>query len=387
MKNIEFAVTQKKIMACLQRMAQVVRDSHHMPVISHVLFDVGYTSMEVTGTSLNSWETNTVELSMTAGDPGKFTVNCKKLISIISHMPADDFISFNTTIDGNKVKIVVKWNKSRFTLHGFAGDEFPDAPDAIPNVKVVFDVAGNKLGDYLGGIIHAASLDETRFALNSVCVETVSENRLDVVATDTHRLVRDILVVENMRLFDCEYGFKSLLPNYSVNEIVRMFGKDTGKCTVEFNSTSCRVTGFEGTLVYTTRLLAGKYPNYNKLLTSTEKSWHLMVDTKAVISALKRVATVCPDKVTGVIMSPKDGIMTVSVDNPETNEVATDSFEYESSGSPTIERVGFNLKYMLEMLASMRSDKVSLYITDNESPVQSMSLSRDLKYLNMPMRV
>ena len=50
--------------------------------------------------------------------------------------------------------------------------------------------------------------------------------------------------------------------------------------------------------------------------------------------------------------------------------------------------IGFNSKYILEMINNLEDDEITLYFKNSSSPVTAMEISNpDLIYVLMPMRV
>jgi DNA polymerase-3 subunit beta len=109
------------------------------------------------------------------------------------------------------------------------------------------------------------------------------------------------------------------------------------------------------------------------------------VDCKAFKEAVDRVSVISSDKTRAVKLQLENGRLTLSANSPE-HGTASEVIDVTFS-APKLE-IGFNSRYMLDMMANIEGDTVQFLLNDSASP----ALVRDTAdvgalYVIMPMRV
>jgi DNA polymerase-3 subunit beta len=132
------------------------------------------------------------------------------------------------------------------------------------------------------------------------------------------------------------------------------------------------------------RLIEGKYPNYQQLIPQN-LSQKLSVKRDQLLASLKRVSLMSNQKSKGVTLHLKPGRLEITSNNPETGQ-AKEELEINYGGSDL--RIGFNAKYILDVLSSMENDKVSFELNDQLSPgLMRPEGDENYRCVVMPMRI
>jgi hypothetical protein len=111
----------------------------------------------------------------------------------------------------------------------------------------------------------------------------------------------------------------------------------------------------------------------------------LRIDPKAFSQGVDRVATIATEKTRAVKMALDHDKITLSVTSPENGTAAEEVSGQYSSDSFDI---GFNARYLMDILAEIEGDVVELHLADASAPtlIRENDKSAAL-YVLMPMRV
>ena len=132
------------------------------------------------------------------------------------------------------------------------------------------------------------------------------------------------------------------------------------------------------------RLIEGKYPNYKQLIPQSSKKI-VQISKEQFLSSLKRVSLVSNQKSKGIALNIEKHNIEISSNNPDLGDAKED---LETSYQGDDLKVGFNAKYLIDVLNNLNDDIVSLELNDHTSPALLRS-TKDDSYLCvvMPMRL
>lgn len=132
------------------------------------------------------------------------------------------------------------------------------------------------------------------------------------------------------------------------------------------------------------RLIEGRYPNYQQLIPQNLKR-KLQVSREQFIGSLRRVSLLSNQKSKGVTLTVSEGGLQIATTNPEMGD-AKEEMEAQYSGEEI--KIGFNARYLLEILNAMDSDIVDFALNDQLSPgVLRPANHAEYTCIVMPMRI
>ena len=367
---IVLKATQDKVLSVLQSVAGIVERRHTLPVLANVLIRKTGSSLQLTTSDLEIQIRTTAELD---GDPGNFTttVGARKLIDILRTMPPDQTVS----LESSQNKLMLKGGKSRFTLQTLPAEDFPLVQEA-PSFGPVFSVPQKTLKDLLNQVSFAMAVHDIRYYLNGILF--VAEGKqLSLVATDGHRLAfaSATLDVEVPRQ-------EVILPRKTVLELQRLLSDAEGAIEMQFASNQAKFSF--GGMEFVTKLVEGKFPDYNRVIPKNHKN-EVTLGRAPLLASLQRTAILTSDKFKGVRLNIEPGTLRVASNNAEQEE-AVDEIDIDYGGD-TIE-IGFNVTYLIDVLANMSQDMVKIELQDaNSSALITNPENTDFKYVVMPMRI
>ena len=371
---IVLKATQDKVLAALQSVAGIVERRHTLPILANVLIRKTGGSLQLTTSDLEIQIRTTAELD---GDSGSFTttVGARKLIDILRTMPADQTVS----LESSQGKLLLKGGKSRFTLQTLPAEDFPLVQEA-PSFGPAFSVPQKTLKDLLGQVSFAMAVHDIRYYLNGILF--VAEGKtLSLVATDGHRLAFASATLE----VDVPKQ-EVILPRKTVLELQRLLsdagGDNQPQIELQFASNQAKFSF--GGMEFVTKLVEGKFPDYNRVIPKNHKN-SLTLGRAPLLASLQRTAILTSEKFKGVRLNLEPGTLRVASNNAEQEE-AVDELDIDYGGD-SIE-IGFNVTYLVDVLANMAQDMVTLELSDaNSSALFTIPDNTHFKYVVMPMRI
>ena len=163
---------------------------------------------------------------------------------------------------------------------------------------------------------------------------------------------------------------------------IQKLGEDADMImTVELSDSKIRFT--IGSVVLTSKLIDGTFPDYQRVIPSGNDK-KLILDRQTFAQAVDRVSTISSERGRAVKMSIGDGMVTLTVNNPDsgsaTEEVAAG---YESE----LIDIGFNAKYLLDITSQLQGSEAQFMLADSGSPTLIRDAADDSAlYVLMPMR-
>jgi DNA polymerase-3 subunit beta len=367
---IVLKATQDKVLSVLQSVAGIVERRHTLPILANVLLRKVGGSIQFTTSDLEIQIRTTADLG---GDTGNFTttIGARKLIDILRTMPSDQTVS----LESSQSKVILKGGKSKFTLQTMQAEDFPLVQESA-NFGPVFSVPQKTLKDLLGQVAFAMAVHDIRYYLNGILF--VAEGKqLSLVATDGHRLAFASATL------DVEVPKQEvILPRKTVLELQRLLSDADGAIDMQFANNQAKFS-FDG-MEFVTKLVEGKFPDYNRVIPKNHKN-QITLGRVALLSTLQRTAILTSDKFKGVRLNIDPGSLRVASNNAEQEE-AVDELDIDYGGD-SIE-IGFNVTYLIDALANMSQDMVSMELSDgNSSALFTIPDNATFKYVVMPMRI
>ena len=368
---IVLKATQDKVLAVLQSVSGIVERRHTLPILANVLIKKTGNALQFTTSDLEIQIRTTAELG---GDTGDFatTIGARKLIDILKTMPGDQTVG----LESQQSKMILKGGKSRFTLQTLPAEDFPLVQEAA-NFGPAFSVPQKVLKDLMGQVSFAMAVQDIRYYLNGILF-VAEGNTLSLVATDGHRLA-----FASAEL-DVDVGEKQevILPRKTVLELQRLLSDADGAIEMRFANNQAKFTF--GGMEFVTKLVEGKFPDYNRVIPRNHHN-SLTLGRAPLLASLQRTAIMTSDKFKGVRLTIEPGTLRVASNNADQEE-AVDELDIDYGGDSI--DIGFNVTYLLDVLANMSQDMVKIDLADsNSSALITVPGNDNFKYVVMPMRI
>jgi DNA polymerase-3 subunit beta len=135
---------------------------------------------------------------------------------------------------------------------------------------------------------------------------------------------------------------------------------------------------------FLTRLIEGTYPSYENVIPAdTKKS--LIIERDSFSKVLRRISVMSRERASAVKCDIEKDTLVVSSSNPDIGEAKEEiSVDYKDEKLS----LGFNARYIIDVLGAMMSEKVILKLQDPLSPVLIKEEgNEDYQCVIMPMRI
>jgi DNA polymerase-3 subunit beta len=368
---MEFTIQRSELLAGLYLTQGIVERRTTIPILGNVLIQTAGDGVLVAATD----QEIAVRRQCTAEvkKKGTLTAGARKLYEMVREIPEGDVRIRQQ--DNNWIEVSA--GKSRFRLVGLDPREFPAMPEPPANAPSI-RVSGEVLTQMIEYTLFAVSGDETRVNLNGIHVEATPEGQLRFVATDGHRLAMVTRRVDHLAL-----PSPVTIPRKAVMELRKVL--ESGEDLIELIVQGGVAHATRGRVQMSMRLVEGEFPDYNQVIPKKSER-HALIEAPALHAALRRVSVVSSERTRGVRLQLEGQKLELSTINPDVGE-ATEELEIEYEGSPV--GVGFNARYLVDVLAVLPSDKrVELGLNDEVSPGVLRSVEdADYCYIVMPMRL
>ncbi|NJC87663.1 MAG: DNA polymerase III subunit beta [Desulfuromonas sp.] len=372
---MNFTIEKEAFLKGLGRIQGIVEKRNTIPVLANVLLEGGDGELHITATDLEVGMRSSYAANV--AKPGKITVSAKKLYEIIKELP-DREVAF---VAKENCWIEVKCGKAHFNIVGLAADEFPSFPQSSRNVGI--KLSSDLWKEVIEKTFFAMSQDESKYNLNGIYLRAFEEQdeiRLRLVATDGHRLSLIDKSIKGAVPDELKKGL--ILPRKGVLELKRLAEEGDGDLTLSFHDNNAVAS--KGQTVVIMRLVDGEFPDYERVIPKTNDQ-EALIAVDPFLHALRRMLILSSEKSRGVKMQIKPGMLEVSSSNPELGD-AREELDLEYQG-PEIS-IGFNARYLLDILQVQDDIRVRMIFKDQLSPGMLRPEKHDgFMAVVMPMRL
>jgi DNA polymerase-3 subunit beta len=367
--TIERAVLLKS----LSHVQSVVERRNTIPILSNVLIEATASGgLRLMATDLDLQIVETVDAQVET--PGATTVSAHTLFDIARKLPEGSQVQ----LSASEGKMQVNAGRARFNLSTLPRDDFPVIAEGELPTK--FELPSETLKQIVDKTRFAISTEETRYYLNGIFLHVSDEAQpvLKAAATDGHRLAR----VTVPRPEGAAGMPDVIIPRKCVAELRKLLDEVDGSVEVTLSPTKIRF-GL-GTAILTSKLIDGTFPDYSRVIpTANDKL--LKIDPRSFEEGVDRVATIASEKTRAVKMALERDKITLSVTSPENGTAAEEvSGDYSAEGF----EIGFNARYLLDILGQIEGDTVEVHLADAAAPTLIRENDKAAAlYVLMPMRV
>jgi DNA polymerase III subunit beta len=351
----------------------VVERRNTIPILSNVLIEAEEEGgLRLMATDLDLQINETVEADVT--EPGATTVPAHTLFDIVRKLP-----------EGSQVELIaaegrmqVNAGRARFTLSTLPRDDFPVIAEG--DLPTGFELPAATLRQIVDKTRFAISTEETRYYLNGIYLHVSDEAQpvLKAAATDGHRLAR-VTVARP----DGAAGMPGvIIPRKCVAELRKLLDELDG--TVQVSLSESKIRFGLGNAVLTSKLIDGTFPDYSRVIpTANDKL--LKLDPRSLEEGVDRVSTIASERTRAVKLALDRDRVTLSVTSPENGTASEEvSADYGADGL----EIGFNARYLLDILGQIEGDVMEVHLADAAAPTLLRENDKaPALYVLMPMRV
>ncbi len=369
---MKFIVSSGSLLKQLQIAGGVLNNNNTLAILDNFLFDLKGGMLTISASDLETTISAALEVDST--DEGIAAIPARLLLDSLKALPEQP-VTFVIDLQANSVELSSDYGK--YSLACIDGDEFPRLPEMEDTSTTV--LPGEILATAINKTLFAAGNDELRPVMSGVFFQFNSSN-LTFVATDAHKLVR-----YRRNDFKSDNTAEFILPRKPLNILKSVLVSTGNEVQIIYNDTNVR---FEfDHIILTCRLIDGKYPNYEAVIPKDNPN-AMEIERGIFHNSVRRVAIFSNKTTHQVRLKMAGSELQISAEDLDFSNKAHERLNCNYQGEDM--EIGFNSKFLLEMLSNLDSDNITLEMSaPNRAgiilPNDSLEEGEDILMLVMPV--
>ena len=370
---MNFIVSSSYLLKNLNSISGVITSNPVVPILENVLFEIEGGNLLITASDLQT--SVMVELQVESKEDGSVAIPAKILIETLKNLPEQP-VTFS--IDDQNYNIEINSDNGRYKLAGENSADFPKVPGV--NDGYSSDINSEILNSAISNTIFSTSTDELRPAMTGVFFK-LSSTGCTFVSTDGHRLVKYI----RSDIKGDEVDHDMILPRKSLNLLKSILPTDkSSDIKLDFNASNAYFS-FEN-IKMVCRLIDERYPDYDNVIPS-DNSNTVTITKSELLGSLKRISIYANKTTNQVRFKITGSEILISAEDLDFSNEANERISCEHDGDDI--EIGFNAKFLIEMLSNIESEKVILKLSEpNRAGLlipEDINDNEDITMLVMPV--
>ena len=364
-----FTCEKQEILEGISIVQKAITGKSTMPILEGIYIKTN--EMESSLTLIGSDMDVSIQTTVNANiiEQGSIVIDAKIFGEIIRKLP-NSTIKIET-IENQVIRITCE--KSVFDVVYMNTNEFPELPEINEDLKI--SVNQNILKNMIKGTSFAIAQDETRPILQGILFEVKNKN-LNLVALDGYRLAI------KSEFLDSDIEIEVVIPGKTLNKVSKILEDVDDIVDITFTNNHI-LFNLEKTKIIS-RLLEGKFINYNSLLPQEHKL-SLSVNRQELQNSIERASLMAKDGNTNLIKLDIQQDNLIISSNSQLGKVR-EEISMKLQGDEI--QIAFNSRYLLDVLKNMEEDEVVMKMTSSISPcVIEEKNNENAKYLVLPVRL
>ena len=342
---MKFIVSSSYLLKQLSAINGVITTNPVVPILENFLFEINDGILQVTASDLQT--SMMTELEVEAKEDGSIAIPAKILLETLRNLPEQP-VTFS--IDESTYSIEINSDNGRYKLAGENATDFPKVPTVSDEYSV--NISSDVLAKALNNTIFATSSDELRPAMTGVYMK-LEETNTTFVATDSHRLIR-------YRRVDIasDMDHSMIIPRKALTLFKATLPQENTNVNVEFNASNAFFDFNNVKMIC--RLIDERFPDYENVI-PVDNNNAMSIEKGVLLSSLKRIAIYANKTTHQVRLKITGSELQISAEDLDFSNEANERLACEHDGEDI--EIGFNAKFLIEMLVNLDSDKITLRLS------------------------
>jgi DNA polymerase-3 subunit beta len=339
---MKFIVNSAYLLKQLSNINGVITTNPVVPILENFLFELEKGGLTVTASDLQT--SMITELQVESKEKGSIAVPARILLDTLKNLPEQP-VTFS--IDESTYSVEIISDNGRYKLSGENATDFPKVPAVSSDFSA--EISSEVLSRAVNNTIFATSNDELRPAMTGVYVNLGDKNTT-FVATDGHRLVR-------YRRTDVksDNGNAIIIPRKALNLLKATLPAENTEVVLNFNMANAFFKF--GNIRMICRLIDERFPDYENVIPSGNNI-KMTIGRNDFLGALKRISIYANKTTHQVRLKITGSELQISAEDLDFSNEANERLSCEHDGEDI--EIGFNAKFLVEMLGNMDSDQIRL---------------------------
>ena len=365
---MKFTCTQIALSKAINTVSRAVSVRTTIPILKGILLNVKDGRLTLSASDLDlSIETS---IDVQAAGEGSAVVSAKLFGEIIRKLP-----NSLITVEQAEGKLSIKCIGSDFSIVSLPAEEFP----VIGGVesKNFIDIKKEDLSDLIKKTVFAASIDEKKGILTGCLINFVPES-IEMVALDGFRMAianKEASTGTDKRI---------IVPARILAEINKIIADDEGSDSVSLVIEEKKLEILTEDTRVIARLLEGDFIKYNEIIPSSYKT-RVIAGREDLLNSIERASLLAKEGKNNLVkLSITQGSVDISSRSEEGN--VNEHVGADVQGPDLI--IGFNSKYLLDVLKSIEDDEVAFELGTSVSSCLIKPVDgKNYTYLVLPVRI
>ena len=373
---MEINLKREAFSSTLQNINSVVdkSTSSNKPILSNFVIRTMEGEVSKVEFSSTDYELSLVErVEAEITEPGSICVNAKKVFDIVKELQDED-VKIRST---EQLWIHITCGSSEMRLPSVEVGLYPQT--VLEDLPQSVTISVDDLKQCIDMTLFAAITNESRRNLMGVCLSSTSDQQTRWLSTDGHRLAQILKSVDDLNFSEDQ---EVIVPRKALTEVRRtadLFGQTV---VISFDERVMQFTG--GRISFKTRLIEGKFPNCDPIIPK-DNTMEIIVNRESFINSLRIVSSISSEKLRPVKLLISQGVLKMESEKADYGEVV-DEIEVGYEGDPF--QIGFNSRYLLDVLSVIESEDIKLECKNSMSPtIIKSTVDESFLSVIMPLRV
>tara|TARA_B100000989_G_scaffold237211_1_gene184130 strand:- start:178 stop:1293 length:1116 start_codon:yes stop_codon:yes gene_type:complete len=371
---MKFKITKLNFFKTLSHLQGIVDKKNSLPILANILIEAKNNTLILSSTDM---DISIIEkISCNVMEDGATTLNSQILYDIVRKIDDNSEIEI---ISNNGKLLTLRSDGSRFSLACLPKEDYPIIEQDNSGIEI--NINPKILFKLIDKTKFAISNEETRYFLNGLYFNVTNENSnniLTLVGTDGHRLAKFSHSID--RKIDNLSGV--IIPKKTIFELSKLLSETDHNVKIFVSSN--KIIFIIGDIIFISKLIDGSFPDYKRVIPS-DNSNILKINRNKLLSAVDRVSTIANEKSPVIKFKLLENVLNLNTINNESN-TASEDLNVEYNGDEI--EIGFNSKYIMDIVNNLEDNEISINLKDNTSPIIAQENSNtNLVYVLMPMRV
>ncbi len=343
---MKFIVSSSALLKQLVSINGVITTNPIVPILENFLFEISEGKLKITASDLQT--SMITELSVESKEAGSIAIPARILLDTLKNLPEQP-VTFS--IDSNTYGVELISDNGRYKLSGENATDFPKVPTVSDGDKL--DISSDVLFRAISNTIFVTSSDELRPAMTGVYL-SIGESSTTFVATDGHRLVRyrrvDVASQDTNNV---------IVPRKALNLLKSTLPSDNTIVSMELTPSNAFFSFNNVRMIC--RLIDERFPDYENVI-PVQNPNKLSLDREGFLNSLKRISIYANKTTHQVRLKITGSLLVISAEDLDFSNEASEKLACEYGGDDM--EIGFNAKFLMEMLGNLDSNTVTLEMSD-----------------------
>ena len=344
------------LISALQNVISVIDKSYTKPILSNFMIQTlenegeqGMVEFSATDYELSIIERIPAEIKTS----GSICINAKRVFDITREFRAEE-INISST---EQLWVHITCGASELRLPSVEVGLYPQPK--IEELKQHLKISALDLGQCIDMTLFASQTNESRRNLMGVALSMTEDQNVRWQATDGHRLAQVIQPIEELNFGEVT---EIILPRKALMEIRKVCELMGEIVDITFDE---RVAQFSGNRIhFKTRLIEGKFPNCDPIIPK-DNDLRATINRENLIHSLRIVSAISTEKLRPVKLNLESNLLKLESEKTEFGEASDEcSVNYDGNSF----EIGFNTRYLLDVLNVMKSEEILMEFKNPMSP-------------------